>query len=493
MTRTVAFIGAGFSGTLVAVHLLRSAASRAALRVVLIDRSTSMARGLAYATDNDLHLLNVPAGGMSALADDPQHFLRYCHRQRLCASADDFLPRATYGRYLEDLLDEAERSASGRVLLERRVDSVLALTPGVAGRGAYLSLREGGALWADQVVLASGHFPPAEPAPVGVQVRAGGRYLRDPWAAGALHGIAQQDPIGVLGSGLTALDTLIALRQRGHRGEILCLSRRGLRPQAQRSGVAPGWQALETLLPVLGRGARAALRALREGLEMAAEGGLDWRDALASLRVHTASIWQAWPLCERRRFLRHLQAYWEVHRHRCAPSTAALLAEMERGGRLRIRAGRLLRVETCRGGLELAWRARGERQARTHEVAWLINCTGPDTRLQHTDCPLIAGLLRQGLICPDELGLGLRVAEDYAVIGAAGLPWPALRYLGPLLKARDWEATAVPELRVHARQLAEQLSLALTGSEACRVERIAWRAGTGGVPVGRDRPAGLDV
>ena len=89
--------------------------------------------------------------------------------------------------------------------------------------------------------------------------------------------------------------------------------------------------------------------------------------------------------------------------------------------RLRIRAGRLLRVETCRGGLELAWRARGERQARTHEVAWLINCTGPDTRLQHTDCPLIAGLLRQGLICPDELGLGLRVAEDYAVIGAAGL------------------------------------------------------------------------
>ncbi len=85
------------------------------------------------------------------------------------------------------------------------------------------------------------------------------------------------------------------------------------------------------------------------------------------------------------------------------------------------------------------------------------------------------------------------MAEDYAVIGAAGLPWPALRYLGPLLKARDWEATAVPELRVHARQLAEQLSLALTGSEACRVERIAWRAGTGGVPVGRDRPAGLDV
>ncbi len=137
--------------------------------------------------------------------------------------------------------------------------------------------------------------------------------------------------IGVLGSGLTALDTLIALRQRGHRGEILCLSRRGLRPQAQRSGVAPGWQALETLLPVLGRGAQGRLRALREGLEMAAEGGLDWRDALASLRVHTASIWQAWPLCERRRFLRHLQAYWEVHRHRCAPSTAALLAEMERG------------------------------------------------------------------------------------------------------------------------------------------------------------------
>ncbi|UXJ50300.1 FAD/NAD(P)-binding protein [Pseudomonas citronellolis] len=457
MRRTVAIIGGGFCGTLTAVHLLRTAPPEIQLRIVLINQSGSMARGLAYGTHSDLHVLNVPAGNMSALPDEPEHFLRYCRRFQPSTSPADFMARSTYGAYLETLLSEEEQRSAPQARLERRVDTVLKLAP--TEGGTQLWLQNGKTLLADQVVLAFGHFPPADPAAINKQVRASGRYVRDPWAPEALLAIQPDESVAVLGSGLTALDVLIALRQCGHQGATFCLSRRGLRPVMHKAGASQvALPDAEAVLSPLKAGARSALRALRESVEQAAGNGRDWRDILASLRSHTSSIWHAWPQMERRRFLRHLQAYWDVHRHRCAPLPGPLLELLETS----VHAGRLTHIDQCAQGLRLHWRARGGQQVKTREVAWLINCTGPDCRLRHADSPLIDGLLKRGVLCPDELELGLRVAKDYACIDIEGRASPTLRYVGPLLKARDWEATAVPELRVHARDAAAHILHALT-------------------------------
>lgn len=66
----VAVIGAGFSGTMVACHLLRRGA-----RVCLFERSGTFGPGLAYGAAGPVHLLNVPVGSMSAHADVPDDFL----------------------------------------------------------------------------------------------------------------------------------------------------------------------------------------------------------------------------------------------------------------------------------------------------------------------------------------------------------------------------------------------------------------------------------
>jgi uncharacterized NAD(P)/FAD-binding protein YdhS len=70
---TIAIIGGGFSGSLVAVNLLHSATMP--LSIKLIERSAEVGRGLAYGTQVDSHLLNVPAGQMSAFPNEPTHFL----------------------------------------------------------------------------------------------------------------------------------------------------------------------------------------------------------------------------------------------------------------------------------------------------------------------------------------------------------------------------------------------------------------------------------
>src|SRR6202008_4289570 len=101
-TFDVAIIGAGASGTLTAVQFARFAGPHA--RGALIDAGARAARGLAYGTPYGAHLLNVPAARMSALPDDPDHFLRWLRGRDANASPGTFAPRALYGDYLASLL-----------------------------------------------------------------------------------------------------------------------------------------------------------------------------------------------------------------------------------------------------------------------------------------------------------------------------------------------------------------------------------------------------
>src|SRR5579862_9387209 len=90
---TVAIIGGGFSGTVLAALLLRR--SHPSFRVVVVEKSSSVGRGLAYGTECRSLLLNVRARNMSALADDPQHFLRWARSNYDPATEpSSFLPRA---------------------------------------------------------------------------------------------------------------------------------------------------------------------------------------------------------------------------------------------------------------------------------------------------------------------------------------------------------------------------------------------------------------
>jgi uncharacterized NAD(P)/FAD-binding protein YdhS len=71
--------------------------------------------------------------------------------------------------------------------------------------------------------------------------------------------------------------------------------------------------------------------------------------------------------------------------------------------------------------------------------------------------PVLGQLLRSGLIQQDEQKIGLEVDDHHQVIGSDGVSLPGLYYIGPMLKAKYWEAIAVPELRNHAYQLGQWL------------------------------------
>ncbi len=453
--KSIAIIGAGYSGTAAADSLVRSGIQA---NILLIERSGRFATGVAYGTNSAAHLLNVPAGRMSARADDPDHFLRWIRQRDPLATGGSFVPRAVYGQYLQDLLAEAESMSQGR--LKRVVAEACSLSPCSAFPGGVIELANGQRREADHVVLAMGNGAPCDPGPVRSIARSP-RYIRDPWTQGVLAAIHPDERVAIMGTGLTMLDVVLDLTQRGHRGEIVAFSRRGLLPQAHRANPKPAKYEPPLGVAQWPRTTRGLLRAVRAEIAAANKRHVDWREVITSLRPVTATLWASLSEPERRRFLEHVRAFWEVARHRAAPQVDGAMQALMLSGRLVVQAARLIEARETSAELHLTLRPRGSDTSNEVPVDRLINCTGPEGDLARAAGALGKQLADAGLITPDPLGHGILINADEQPIGRDGRAEPWLWAIGPMTKSRYWESTAVPELRVQAQALSKRLAAAL--------------------------------
>jgi uncharacterized NAD(P)/FAD-binding protein YdhS len=453
---SIAIVGAGFSGTATAIQLL-TRHGHLPLQVTLINRHPNLARGVAYGTHSPSHLLNVPAGRMGLFPDREGDFLEFVRHFDNSVTAGSFMPRSLYGRYLGARLKEAIEKAP-KMRLQTVTGEVRGLSLVADGAGATLHLADGQDLTAGQVVLAVGNYPPANPSVPEADFFETPHYMRDPWAPGALDRVPLEAPVLLIGSGLTMMDVALELAHRGLSGVQYAISRRGLLPQVHRQLPAMPVNPPPAGLTEGRASARRYLRLTRGYVDELAARGADWRDAIGALRAATPALWQALDLTEKRRFLRHVQAYWDVHRHRTAPASGEMLAQLLASGRLQVAAGRLRRISGGSDGVSVLWQVRGSTQESRLEVGSVINCTGPQSDITRLTDPLMRSLLAQGLVRPDPLRLGLDVDATDRVLDNAGKPSGVISYTGPLLRARDWEGTAVPELRVAAQRLADRLA-----------------------------------
>jgi len=451
----IAVIGGGASGTLAAVHLLRlAAAGRGGMRIALIDRLGRHGLGQAYSTTDPAHLLNSPAGKMSAVAGDPGHLLRWARADGADRAAPDgFLPRPAYGRYLRDTLAEAQRAAQPAVTVRHITSHVVRISCGAPRHPLRLHLAADGYIDADAAVLATGNLAPAPPCPV----PASPRYIADPWAPGALRGACDGSPVVVLGTGLTTMDVAIAVTGASPSTVVHAVSRHALLPQAHRegaSGTGLGW------LPVLSddSGPVRLGELIWQVRAAVADRPGDWQDIVDSLRPYVPRLWRRLPPADQRMFLRHVARYWEVHRHRMPPQTASRIAGLRCTGRLSVQAGRIIAVTEAPGGL----RIRISQGGTVTELAagWLVNATGPNSDISRTGDRLLRDLFDRGLARPDPLGLGIDASPSGAVLDAAGRPSRTIFTLGPPLRGLRYETTAIPEIRDQAAALALRLTAA---------------------------------
>ena len=444
---SVAIIGGGFSGAILAAQLLRR--GDPSISVAVVEKTSSVGRGLAYGTDCSSLLLNVRARNMSAFPDDPNHFLRWAQSNHDPSTGPgSFLPRAVYGRYVQAVLNESVQLA-GNDRMEWVKDEAWQTYP--TDDGMEVKLGSGRRLLADRVVLALGNFPPSDPL-AAWNAKAGSRYFFNPWSASTFEGLESLRDVLLVGSGLTSVDVAVQLREGGCPGTIHILSRRGLLPQPHKSTDAclPFWNNSSP------KRISGLLRLVRQQVEGAQKQGIEWQSVFDSLRPQVAQIWQSLSDPERRRFLRHVRPYWEVHRHRAAPQIAQSIGEQISGGQIKVHAGRITGY-TDGSRVKVTYHDRMSGKVNSISVDRVINCTGPESDCRRLDNRLITSLLASGSTRPDPLFLGLDISPDGALVNQDGTISDSLFAVGPIRKGSVWESTAVPELREQIHRLVEHL------------------------------------
>ncbi|MDX8521029.1 FAD/NAD(P)-binding protein [Mesorhizobium dulcispinae] len=436
---SIIIVGGGASGVVLAAHLLKS--SNPDLRVTLIEKRPHFGQGMAYSTLLSAHVLNVKASGMSAYADDPDNFARWVLERGLAQPGQGpfYAPRSLYARYLKELLDDLEEREreSGRLRLIREESLSISPTPS----GVEVALANGTSVVGHLAVLATGH----DEQPGAFQ----GRAIR--MGSEADTALDPQAPVLVLGTGLSMVDAFLSLEQRGHRGEIIAVSRRGLLPSPHRKGNPIKLDVAD--IP-LGTQLSYFVGWFRNLIRENQKAGGDWRDVVDGLRPFNQKIWQNWPSSAKRRFVEHTKAWWDIHRHRMAPEVYERVTEAVGSGRIRLVAGRVVDVEP---GFTVTIQQRGTQALETLEVARIYDCMGIARDISKTSNSLVRSLVERGLARPDPLRLGLDVTARCELIAADGTVSSKLLAVGPLTRGTFFEIDAIPDIRVQCARLAKQL------------------------------------
>lgn len=401
--KNIAVIGGGFSGTMVLYHLM-SNESLPPCHILFFDDANRFARGVAYSTPMNEHLLNVPAGGMTALPDQPDHFFNWLGQ----ADRGGFYPRRRYGEYIQQFFDQAQKWAAERghqiTLITERVTNIEKADRAMMVQGHS----------ADIVVLSTGasqpRWPTSKPLPDDL------RLIANPYGAtfpACLQQIMNFKKIAILGTGLSAADAVMSLNQAGFTGEIICISRHGNWPVAH--GLKKPW---------------------------------DWRRLIDVLRPHSNTLWRKMSPGLRTFLLRRI-GYWNVVRHRMPRQCHAVLKNLKNAGTLQVIRGSVQDVVCNESGVDVVL------HNRTVPCDAVINCLGFIGAGVLGD-PLYKALSENGIIRVEDKLLKPVSGTSFKI--SDSLP---LYTLGPPLFGYFIETSAVPELRVQAKAVAGEIAASL--------------------------------
>jgi uncharacterized NAD(P)/FAD-binding protein YdhS len=456
----IGIVGFGFSGLATLAQLIGQAQHPFGLRVIAPDFS---GRGVAYSTRFQGHLLNVRARQMGLYPNAPEGFLSWLGTQDgqvavaryglPSPSAQDFLPRALYGDYLEGVLRESLDTAWQKSIGLRHIAGEACQIEDLPNGQLRVITHDGDQVDVDRLVLATGNPPP-------IMLPVEGRkpcIIQSIWQTPASilrHALAraqkQERPVVLVGTGLTSVDCVLWMRELGFSGKIIALSRHGHWPAAHLRAPVP---AVPFSVPEGPGLAKLALHITHEAHQAIAS-GQDWQAVVDGLRPVVQKLWQGLSMHDRQRFMRRLWSYWNIHRHRMAPEIAETLAQEHQSRKLQSFAARVEAVVGHEEHASIRLVRRGSRRADSLDAGLVINCMGPDYRAAMKGQGLIGQLVQNGGLVPHTTGMGYALAEDGSMEGRLR---GRLFGIGPMLLGEQLETTAVPELRQQAAEIGKRL------------------------------------
>ncbi|CAN5321313.1 FAD/NAD(P)-binding domain-containing protein [soil metagenome] len=448
----IALIGSGLSGTLTAINLLWR---EVPVHISVYEQEQEQVnRGAAYRQNNIYQPLNVPIERMSAFSNQPDHFYHWLRedekRMAGCfygVELDCFVPRKIFGDYLKDIFAKTIAEAKGLHVINVISESAISVIP--SNDGYNVNTANGTAHYS-KVVLASGNVPPQKAIFLPPHCRDLELPIVHSWKG--LPKIDSRKQVLIVGSGLSMVDAIIELDRQGFNGHIRVLSRHGLIPLPE----IP--EPHNHLTLPLNESAYEQLKAFRALAKEAEAHGSGWRTIFHNIRPQIPALWQVLSLEEKQRFLRHVQPYWEIHRHRVPEFSYRLIQNLIAGGRLQLLKGRITDIaNSTHGKATVTYRPRHTQASVNFNTDLIVNCTGPLTDLSKSGDPLLEQLIKSGTATTGPLKMGLETNEFGELINGLGHVQTGLFAIGSLRKGNLWETTALREIRQQAEAIPELL------------------------------------
>ncbi len=447
----IAIIGAGASGTITAINLLKKLQQPASI-FLIEKRNEGLYRGAAYSSQLDYEPLNVYAGRMSLYNDNDDDFYNWIlENKKSCEEIthESFVSRRWYGEYLETSIKDAVVKKQNGVLCETVSTATenIAKTP----EGNYLLKQEDGReITADVVILATGNEKPADViSKEAIQVL-GESYVSNPWNKNPLENISAEESVLLIGTGLTMVDHVVSLKKKNHTAKVFALSRNGLLPRPHKHSPA-----YKIEREISNESIEQLDANILEEVEKAKSQNLDWRSVIEALRPVTTKIWQALSDESKSAFLNKYRIYWDIHRHRMPPASHNEISELISENKFEILKGTITDVLKTENGFLVSYKDASD--SNSVIVNRIINCTGPSGDYEKCDNPLFKNLLSKGWIKKDKHNIGIVTGAAGELIQQNGNVLENIFAVGPLRKAMEWESTAIREIRTQAEQVAIQI------------------------------------
>lgn len=421
-SKTIAIVGGGFSGVAVAYHLLFLAKKNQQLTIDIFDDEDFRNNGKAYQTLDLCHILNVPADKMGLPFDDEENFYKWLNKNYSDKQIGkgDFAPRALYRLYLQEIISEIKKDPRINFIN----GEVLNIKPNFE-----ISYQENLSTKQKQyshIVIACGL-----PAKKFSTTKESKKIINNVWHFFNQKQLPNAQNILIVGTGLTMIDMVLSLKNRGFTGKIIVCSDKVRLPLPHSVSRTKAIKTLEIT------DAKLPLSYILKKLRIAAKKSEDWQAVVHGLRGITQQFWQELTLEKKRRFIRHCLSMWSIHRHRVPKSNADLIEQMIKENYLNIIKGRVEAVEengdqvfVCLNNKEII------------KVDLILNAMGFDFAASQS--ALLKGAMQEKIIEPHSTKLGFAVAQNVK----------NLYLTGALLTGELLEATAIPELRAIANDTA---------------------------------------
>jgi uncharacterized NAD(P)/FAD-binding protein YdhS len=242
--------------------------------------------------------------------------------------------------------------------------------------------------------------------------------------------------VGILGSSLSAIDTVMTLADNHHSGSITLYSPDGLLPRVQPNGEGQYERKYLTLKNIhelkrinleppkikdlfklfkkeaeryahqaidwdeTGRKGKSAEKLLLSDIKISEAGGDAFINILYSLRHDASTIWSWLSVAEKQKFMRWLGLYWNINRHSMPLVNASRLKELFNKGQLKVKP-KLREVKYSSDDKLFTLIHENNQQ---DQVPYLVNATGPAHDVEKMNSALIKNLINQGIIEPYEVG-----------------------------------------------------------------------------------------